>query len=138
MNTVPATNTVYACTYMDKTATEDNFETGCDPSSCITVTNQRCSLRSINLSDLLLNISTHFGIDIDNVFISEDDDNNITLIGYNRLENSQGDEPTDREIKLWKEGKQNLFLCDYTFSIEKRIIIPITIKDFEDEGIKHH
>lgn len=78
-------------------------------------------------------------LDIDDVFVPDDDDNgNITRIGFNRLENEDGDEPSQEQQRRWKRGEMTLYLADYNFLIEKRNVSPIRLEEFQANGIRVH
>ena len=87
-------NTIYACTHVEKCAEKDDYENGCDPSTQVCVMHERCNVLADSLPGLLTALGKQFYLDIDDVFVPDDDDNGIiTRIGYNRLENEDGDKP---------------------------------------------
>jgi hypothetical protein len=131
-------NMVYACTHVEKCAEKDHFESGCDLRSRVCVLHERCNVQADTLPGLLKALGKHFYVDIDDVFVPDDDNGDITRIGYNRLENEDGDEPSQEQQRRWKAGKENLYLADYDFLIEKRTVEPIRMEEFQAAGIKSH
>lgn len=132
-------NTVYACTFIEKCAEEDHVENGCDPDSQVCVRHERCNIQADTLPGLLKALGKQFYLDIDDVFVPDDDDNgNIARIGFNRLENEDGGEPTADQQRRWKRGEMTLYLADYHFLVEKRTVEPIRLEEFTGNGIKFH
>ena len=129
--------TVYACTFVEKSAEEDHFENGCDPSTLVCLMHERCSIQADTLPGLLKSLGKQFCLEIDDVFVSHDD-GEINRIGFNRLEDEEGNEPTADQKQRWEQGDLTLYLADYDFLIEKRTVEPIHLEDFTGSGIKFH
>ena len=131
--------TVYACPFVEKASEEDRFESGCDTDTRVCIMHERCSIQADTLPGLLKSLGKHFGLDIDDVFVPDDDDSgNIARIGFNRLENEEGDEPSTDQKQRWEQGDVTLYLADYDFIIEKRTVEPIHLEEFTGSGIKFH
>lgn len=106
---------MYVCTYVRKDITEDNYEKGCSlTSKC--VLSEAILLTSGTLKGMIEEIKKRFGLKMDELFMPEDDS---SYIGFNRLEKA-GKEPTEEDLEEWRKGNLQLFLADYTFSVEKR------------------
>lgn len=134
-----AMNTIYACTHVEKCAEKDDYENGCDPSTQVCVMHEHCNVLADSLPGLLTALGKQFYLDIDDVFVPDDDDNGIiTRIGYNRLENEDGDKPNQEQERRWKQGETTLYLADYGFLIEKRNVSPIRLEEFPANGIRFH
>jgi hypothetical protein len=134
-----AMNTVYACTHVEKCAEEDHYENGCDPSTQVCVMHERCNVQADSLPGLLKALGKQFYLNIDDVFVPDDDENgNIARIGYNRLEDVDGNQPTADQERRWKAGKQKLYLADYAFIIEQRNVSPIRLEEFQANSIRFH
>ncbi len=132
-------NTIYACTHVEKCAEKDDYENGCDPSTQVCVMHERCNVQADTLPGLLKVLGKQLYLDIDDVFVPDDDDNgDITRIGFNRLENEDGDEPTADQERRWKQGEITLYLADHYFLIEKRYVSPIRLEEFPSNGIRFH
>jgi hypothetical protein len=125
--------TLYACTHVAKDVEIDNFERGCDPATRACIMAERMNVTSGTLPGLLEAIAERLGLDLDDVWVPEE---TLTYIGYNRLENGDGDEPTKEAQRRWKKGKETLYLADYYFAIERRTVEPVSREEFA--GIKHH
>ncbi len=130
--------TIYACTFVDKTAEVDDFEQGCLPGTATCVLAELCHIRADTLAGLIKRIGEHFGLDIDDVFLPEADDEGISHMGFNRLENADGYEPTQAQEAAWKRGQEKLYQADYLFVIEKMQLLKIDDAEFDAAGIKHH
>lgn len=129
----------YACTFIQKTAQEDHYEGGCDPDTLVCTMSEGCDLTAPSLPELIRKLNDHFCLDIDDVFLPIDsDEDEVTYFGYTRLEDVACNEPTPAQLKDWQKGRINLYLCHFTFSIEKRVVSHITAKEFVEAGIKTH
>lgn len=128
--------TQYACTYIEKRATLDDYTTGCEmTSNC--VMSEKANIISDTLPGLLAAIGGQLFIEIDDVWIPGED-GIVDRIGYNRLETQDGRKPCARELAAWRKRKLKLWLCDYDLAIEKRTIEPIELDEFKLAGIKFH
>lgn len=128
---------VYAATFVDKEIETDDYDRGCiGPRSC--VWHERLNVQAPSLAELIAKLSEKLDLDIDDIFIPSDESEEVDRIGYNRLENEEGYEPTAQEKKAWKLGKVTLYLADYTFAIEKYETLPIKAEEFATAGITTH
>lgn len=129
--------TVYACTFVEKTAEEDDFERGCiGKRSCIIADD--VNIESDTLKGLIAACGERYGLDIDDVFLPDDDNGIVNGFGFNRLEDGDSNEPTERQKALWKERKLTLYLADYYFAVEARCVLPLTVAEFKASGIASH
>lgn len=129
--------TVYACTSIKKRVEDDSYEHGADPDSQRCVMFENVNMAASSLSVLIKVIGERLGLEIDDVWfpgVGDDD----TRISFNRLENDDGDEPTEGEMEDFRAGKRKLYLADYDFLIEKRETSPVTLEEFQAAGIKTH
>lgn len=129
--------TIFACTHYDKHAELDSFTEGCMPET------RRCVLsRSVNVTgksmlDLIKNISRELCLDCENEsWWIPMDNGTISFMSFNRIETDEGDEPTTKQDSQWKADELNLWLADYTFHIEKRVVSPVSPEDLQ--GVKFH
>ncbi len=131
---------VYACTFAHKTTEIDDFDRGCDPDTYFCHMHKGCNIKAESLSELIEAIGNHYCLDLDDIFIpgDADEEGTVSWFGYNRLETIYGDEPTEVEKTAWQAGNLTLYLADYSFMIEKRIVEPITEEEFKTAGIKVH
>jgi hypothetical protein len=128
----------YACTYVEKTAEEDNYEEGLIQGTHVCTMSESCNIVAPDLGKLIYRIGNYYCLDIDDVFIPGEEDEPVTHIGFNRLEDVDGNEPTESQMEEFKRGEVKLYLADYTFAIEKRIEDQITRDEFTRAGIKTH
>lgn len=129
--------TIYVCTYVHKTIEVDHYQKGCSgESEC--VLSDRVDIEADNLSGLIEAIGAHFGLKIVDVFIPADEGEPITHIGFNQLEDVDGNEPGEAQLAKWKKGKLKLYLADYHFGVERRIVAPLSLKEFEAANIITH
>lgn len=129
--------TIYACTFVEKCAVEDHFENGCDPRTQVCLMHERCNVEADSLPALVQALEKRFCLDIDDVFVP-DEDGEITRIGYNRVEDEEGDEHTEEQKRRWRIGNEKLYLADYHFLVEKRTVEPIRLAEIAGSGIRFH
>jgi len=128
-------NTVFACTFIEKRAQEDDFDHGCDPDTLVVTMHERVNITALSLPELLQQIGRTYCLDLDDVWI-EDDTDGVRRISYNRLELANCDEPDKRQLEQWKRGKLTLYLVDFDFCIEQRQVEAVPVDAFRD--LKHH
>lgn len=133
-----AVKITYACTYIEKTAEEDSYEGGLIEGTHVCTMSQSENIVAPTLDKLIHRIANAFGLDIDDVFIPGEDDEPVTYIGFNRMEDVDGNGASERQMEGFKKGEVKLYLADYTFAIEKRIEDPITRDEFTRAGITIH
>lgn len=134
-----STETVYACTSVEKLASDWDPTEGASTHSR-TILCQRSNITSDSLVGLVEAIGQHYFLDLDDLWIPDNDEEpgQINTIGYNRVETVDSDEPTTQETEQWKRGELKLYLCDYSFAIEKRTVAMVGLEEFDLAGIKHH
>ncbi|NLS97525.1 MAG: hypothetical protein GXX96_35750 [Planctomycetaceae bacterium] len=128
--------TVFACTFIEKRAQEDDFSHGCDPDTLVVTMQERVSITAPSLPELLQQIGRTYCLDLDDVWIDDDDTDGVRRISYNRLELANCDEPDKRQLGLWKRGKLTLYLVDFDFCIEQRQVCAVPVDAFQN--VKHH
>lgn len=124
--------TVFACTHIEKIATEDDFETGCSLEyTC--VMSESVNYTADTLEALVKKVCDVYGLDFPDYISLDDCDgkDRIPSVSFNRTETQDGFAPSERELEKWKEGKQKLWLADYTLWVEKRAVGFITVSDLE-------
>jgi hypothetical protein len=57
--------------------------------------------------------------DDSSVLIGQSDDKNV--IEFSVMECEDGTHPTDSDMKMWKDGKVDLWLCNYSATV-KRVV----------------
>lgn len=127
---------VYACSYVEKDVERDSYEHGCTGDrSCMMA--ESCNIEADSLPGLIKAIGDRFCLDMDDIWLPGEDGVE-NYIGYNRLEDSNGDviESNSRDFDLFKAGKLDAWLADYTFHIEIREVSGVPTAEFAD--IKHH
>lgn len=127
--------TVYACTLVEKEVEVDSYENGADPDTRKCLLSQKENIKAQSLVELVRKIGEAYGLEMDDLFLPQEP---VTYVGFNRLENNEGFEPTPAEMAKFKKGLINLWLADYTFGIEKRHLESIERGDFYNAGIKFH
>lgn len=125
--------TAYACTYVVKDAEEDHYDGGCDPKTRTCVLSEAANITAHSLPDLLRKLEDRYFLGFDSLFLHEDGS-----FGFSRLETNDCEEPNEAELAEWREGTLKLFLCDYYFRIEKRVVSDVDPKEYVDAGIKFH
>jgi len=129
----------YACTQVEKRAEVDSYEDGCDPTTSKCIIWESVNFSSPTLEGLFRRLGEHYYIDIDDLWLADDDDDGtISRVGFNQMETRDGYKASEQELAEWKEGKLTLYLCDYDFLIEKRTVEPIRQEEFSLAGLKTH
>lgn len=129
----------FVCTHLVKEGEQDHYQEGAVPGTRFCAMDCPCTISAPTLKELISKVGSYYGLDIDDVFLPIDNDNEeIAFIGYNRLENSEGNEPSPSEQRAWQRGDETLYLADYSLHIEKRIVQPIHKSDFDAAGITTH
>lgn len=124
----------YCCTFVEKTAEEDDFEKGC-VGKRTTVLAQECNVSALTLKELVKKLENEFFVKMDYLFIAEHSEP-VEWISCNQLETDDCTIPTEQESESWKKGELKLFLCDYTFHVERRMTSPIEFGEFAALGIQ--
>jgi hypothetical protein len=130
---------VYACTFVEKCVEVDSFAEGCQPDSRQCLMADSVNVVSDTLTGLVEKIGDTDGLDMDDLFIpGAGDEEHVTGVGYNRMEDADGNEPSKAQIRQWKRGRATLYLADYYFAIERRTVTPIAFAEFAASQIKTH
>lgn len=128
--------TIYACTWAEKVVRKDDYEHGCDDNGTWVLAEKQ-NIVADSLTKLIEAIGNQFGLKIDDIFLDEDD-GLVDYIGFNRMEDADGCEPTPGMEFDWKIGNKELWLADYTFGVEKREVSSISAAEFAPAGITTH
>ena len=128
-------NTVFACTFVEKRAQEDNFANGCDLDTLVVTMQEPVNITAPSLPELLQQIGKTYCLDLDDVWIDDNEDG-VSGISFNRFELADCDEPDERQIELWKQGKLTLYLVDFDFAIEQRQVASVPVAAFQE--VKFH
>jgi hypothetical protein len=117
---------MYYATYIEKLATVDHEETGCETTSrCIM--SERINIGAKTMAELLEKIADAYGYDGSYWWMSEEGDR----VSFNVSED--GDSNTldiERMRQLWRRGEK-VFLCDYSFGVEYREVRAISHDEFK-------
>jgi len=127
----------YACTFIEKEVEDDSYENGIDPTSRRCLLNERVNIEAESFGELVQKLGDYLGMTIDDLFINEEQEF-IEWFGFNRLENADSDEPTEREMDEFRAGKRDLYAADYTFHVEKREVSAIAVDEIRAAGLKTH
>lgn len=130
--------TIYACTYVRKTAIEDSFEEGLVGHEALILDEGR-NITAPTLEELIKKVGEAYYIDIEEIFLPSTRDD--TAPGRNAfavylMETNDGYKPDDDQLEQWKAGKLKLFYCDYEFTVEKRVVSRVSRDEFKATGIK--
>lgn len=128
--------TTYAATSVEKLASHWDPNEGASIESWC-VMHESLNVTAPSLPDLVAKLNERFFLTIDEFFLPGDG-MEITYFGFNRVETGDCDEPTLQELDQWENGDLKLFLCDYTFTVEKREVQSLTRADFDRAGLKTH
>lgn len=130
--------TYYAATYFLKTASTWHPTEGASPDAT-TIVREYIHCRHATLAGLLAKLRSDFFIygDGEQELFTPDEDGEVGQITYCQVETECGIEPNEEETKRWERGELELYVCDLHFTIEKQTIGPVTLDDFDREGIKH-
>lgn len=123
----------YCCTFVEKTAEEDDFKKGC-VGSRVTVLANKCDISAPTLKELIEKLQNEFFVDMSYLFIAEHSEP-VEWISCNQLETVDCNVPTEQERDMWKKGETKLYLCDYSFRVERRFTSPIEFSEFAVLGL---
>jgi hypothetical protein len=119
-------STIYAATYVEKLASKDTEENGCETKSR-TLLSESINVVAKSLKELVTKIKAMYGYDHDYLFIPQNG-----FVGWNCNEDDDSNSLDAEDCKrLWKAGK-NVWLCDYSFSIEKRVVNDVTVDELKE------
>ena len=117
---------MFFCTRVAKEIERDHYEKGFyGVRTC--VMDDRCDLRSGTLTGLVAEICGRYGLSAEWLCADADD---LSSISLNRTENKNGDDPSQHELDLFRDGRLDLWLAEYTLFIEVREVVrTITIDE---------
>ncbi len=113
--------TVYACTHVTKEVSTWHPTEGASFQRTFTM-DESCNTTASTLASLIRNIGERYFLDLEDLFLPGED----------------CDVPSKEEEAEWERGELKLYLCDYSFHIEKRIVAPIDRSEFALAHIKTH
>jgi hypothetical protein len=121
--------TVYAVTHTEK-AVSDWTPDGASTQSNILASHGMDIIKADSLKQVLNKIKSAYGYEGDYWFITADEDS--SSVSFNRLEEADGTPVEAKNEDAHFARGETLYLCDYTFWIEKRTVSPLIKDDFEE------
>lgn len=127
--------TIYAITHVSKEVEIDSYTEGSIGKRTCTM-DEPLNITADTLPALLRAVGDHYGLMIAPAEcsvcgLSPD------YVTFSRTENAEGDEPSKREMDLWREGECRLWAVDYIFEIERRLVSPaITPEEWASAGVR--
>ena len=100
---------MYTVTTVLKHAEQDVFSEGCLPESSF-MTGFDLNIKAETFEGLIQELKIYLGEYFQIDPMGEDENR----IDFQRMENEQGAEPSETEINNWKQGKEKLWLVNYT------------------------
>ena len=97
---------------------EDSYENGCNPKTNRSWSDRNMRFTGETLDDLIQSLMAFVGTD-DKESVSLDACDNMGRVDIQVLETDEGYNASKRDIELWKEKKERLWLCNYTFQVEQ-------------------
>lgn len=129
--------TIFSCTHYEKCVEQDSFMKGCMPGTRRCVFSRTVTVTGESMPELIKNISRELCIDCESESWWIPMDNGTTsFMSFNRRENDDGDKPSTKQYIEWRAGRLDLWLADYTFHIEKRVVSPVSTEDLQ--GVKFY
>ncbi len=129
--------TVYACTHVTKEVSTWHPTEGASFRRTCTM-DESCNTTASTLASLIRNIGERYFLDLEDLFLPGEEDEPVDWFDFNRVETNDCDVPSEEEEAEWERGELKLYLCDYSFHIEKRIVAPIDRSEFALAHIKTH
>lgn len=99
--------TVYACTFVEKTSTEDNYERG-EIGATTTVLWDEQNITAPTLKELWEKIQKTFFLEKTNCIFMPSE----SMFSVCQLETKNSETPTQQERMSWMNGKLKLYNCD--------------------------
>jgi hypothetical protein len=123
----------YAISFWTKDTQEDHYEQGCigHATSCVA---EYLNFSSPSLQGVIDHIDQNY-CKVTGIHLDSDDDSSVLCCSEYECEDTTP--PTPEEYELWKNGHLKLWLCDYRFHIEKRIVSPVSEDEFKALGIPY-
>ena len=130
--------TIYVCTSYMKTRQKDHYETGCDYN-----TTEHCGGGQLRVSadtlpqllEYLAEVCEIRGEKIDDVWLPGEGSKRLC---WNRQETARGTQPSPATMEKFERGEVVLYLADYDFIVEKRVVSAIDEAELTAAGIKFH
>jgi hypothetical protein len=131
----------WRCIWFEKRITKDSYKHGCDPSTSRILRSEDHDICSPTLKGLIDVLGNRFDLSLDDLFLPTAPATGvITGFSFNRLENDHGNEPDRNELAAFRRGELELWLADYSFTIEHLLVATVTVtrEDFQAANIKFH
>lgn len=126
---------VYAVTHVEKEITEDSYEKG-EVGKIECVMSEKVNIAADSLPLLFSMLKGGYCVFLEEISVNDLENAEVHGFEYCQLENVNGNRTTPYERGEWKAGRLKLWNARYWFTLEKRQILPITKRDFEDAKIK--
>jgi hypothetical protein len=107
---------VFKTHYVNKLVQRDNFEQGCHGK--FTDCSYEFTIQGETLPEVVKAIAEHVGCKPEHVTVNPCGDD-PSRIDAQRMENDNGDDPTQSELKAFEAGKIDLWVADYSFYFEE-------------------
>lgn len=107
---------MFKSTHVYKYVQKDNFETGCYGES--QYTGYHCTLKGETIQDVVKAITEHVGCKPEHVMVNPCGDD-PSRIDAQRMENADGEEPTQSQLQAFEAGEIDLWVADYSFYFEE-------------------
>jgi len=128
----------YCCSFIDKHIQVDSFSEGVRDNALTCTMAESVNITADTLRRLFDKIGESYCLgNIDDLFIPSES-GSPSYVGWNRLETEGGSEPTADERSQWEQGKLDLYLADYGFTIEYRYSRCVTTDELKNEGFTFH
>lgn len=131
--------TQYVCTYVVKTAVQDDYAMGELPDTEVTTMAETANIRGDTLAELVENIGRTFCLDMEPAGLTAYTDENgggVSRLDYCRQETADCDEPTPRQVAQWKAGAFPLYAVQFSFSVERQAVSPVSTEDVRGQGLE--
>ena len=123
----------YVCSYVEKEAQEDDYQEGLVSETSVLTVSESQDIEAPTLGELIQKLGKYYCLDIDTVYFPADADTHTDRFCYNRMEDAEGDTPSEEMEEQWKQGQVKLYLAEFTFFIEKREMV--AVKEFATAGV---
>ena len=121
----------FIVTYIEKNASEDDFEKGVSSKS--TTTFSKNNLGTFTTLKAMFRELSNFGFPEAQKDYGVIDDGRITAVGQ---ENAEGHEASSQEKEAWKKGETKLWVVDYDVYIERITVEELSVDDLHKLGFE--
>jgi len=99
-----------------KTAEVDNYQEGCDPDTMVCF-DVDVTFKADTLALLLHKIKEYYNVKHEGLLLNSCEE--LGRLDIQRLETAESFEPSDSQLKQWKQGNVELWLAAYSYQINK-------------------